>query len=115
APVNITADHGNRLLMGLAERADVIVDFTNVPLGNSVLANVGAGEPFGRGVGGAFGRWGPGRGLRGRRPWLDRADHGVPCRPGARDRRFDPAAVSPVARNHAAAARNGDAAAANDL
>ena len=31
APVNLTADHGNRLLMGLAERADVIVDFTNVP------------------------------------------------------------------------------------
>ena len=31
APVNLTADNGNRLLMGLAERADVIVDFTNVP------------------------------------------------------------------------------------
>ena len=28
APVNLTADHDNRLLMGLAERADVIVDFT---------------------------------------------------------------------------------------
>src|SRR6266508_1485740 len=27
APVNLTADHGNRLLMALAERADVIVDF----------------------------------------------------------------------------------------
>ena len=38
APVNLTADHGNRLLMGLAERADVIVDFTNVPVGNYVLA-----------------------------------------------------------------------------
>jgi spore coat protein A len=50
APVNITADHGNRLLMGLAERADVIVDFTNVPLGNYVLANVGPDEPFGGGV-----------------------------------------------------------------
>ena len=33
APVNITAGLGNRLLMGLAERADVIVDFTNVPEG----------------------------------------------------------------------------------
>ena len=33
APVNLTADHGNRLLMALAERADVIVDFTNVPAG----------------------------------------------------------------------------------
>jgi FtsP/CotA-like multicopper oxidase with cupredoxin domain len=50
APVNITADHGNRLLMGLAERADTIVDFTNVPLGNHVLANVGPDEPFGGGV-----------------------------------------------------------------
>jgi FtsP/CotA-like multicopper oxidase with cupredoxin domain len=47
APVNITADHANRLLMGLAERADVIVDFTNVPEGNYVLANVGPDAPFG--------------------------------------------------------------------
>jgi FtsP/CotA-like multicopper oxidase with cupredoxin domain len=46
APVNLTADHGNRLLMGLAERADVIVDFTNVPVGNYVLGNVGPDEPF---------------------------------------------------------------------
>jgi FtsP/CotA-like multicopper oxidase with cupredoxin domain len=50
APVNITADHGNRLLMGLAERADVIVDFTNVPVGSYVLGNVGPDEPFGGGV-----------------------------------------------------------------
>jgi spore coat protein A, manganese oxidase len=49
APVNLTADNGNRLLMGLAERADVIVDFTNVPVGNFVLANVGPDEPFGGG------------------------------------------------------------------
>jgi spore coat protein A, manganese oxidase len=35
--------------MGLAERADVIVDFTNVPVGNYVLANVGPDEPFGGG------------------------------------------------------------------
>ena len=28
APINLTADHDNRLLMGLAERADLIVDFT---------------------------------------------------------------------------------------
>jgi spore coat protein A, manganese oxidase len=49
-PVNITANHGNRLLMGLAERADVIVDFTNVPVGNYVLGNVGPDEPFGGGV-----------------------------------------------------------------
>ncbi len=50
APVNLTATNGNRLLMGLAERADVIVDFTNVPAGNYVLGNVGPDEPFGGGV-----------------------------------------------------------------
>ena len=49
APVNLTADNGNRLLMGLAERADVIVDFTNVPVGNYILRNVGPDEPFGGG------------------------------------------------------------------
>jgi FtsP/CotA-like multicopper oxidase with cupredoxin domain len=49
APVDITAA-GNRLLMGLAERADVIVDFTNVPVGNYVLGNVGPDDPFGGGV-----------------------------------------------------------------
>jgi len=36
--------------MSLAERADLIVDFTNVPLGNYVLANLGPDEPFGGGV-----------------------------------------------------------------
>ena len=50
APVNISADLGNRLLMGLAERADLIVDFTNVPAGQHILANVGPDEPFGGGV-----------------------------------------------------------------
>jgi FtsP/CotA-like multicopper oxidase with cupredoxin domain len=49
APVNITA-MGNQLLMGLAERADVIVDFTNVAVGNYVLGNLGPDEPFGGGV-----------------------------------------------------------------
>ena len=49
APVNLTA-LGNTLLMGLAERADVIVDFTNVPIGNYVLGNIGPDEPFGGGV-----------------------------------------------------------------
>ena len=49
APVNVTANRGNRLLMGLAERADVIVDFTNVPPGSHVLGNVGPDEPFGGG------------------------------------------------------------------
>ncbi|HWQ84639.1 MAG TPA: multicopper oxidase domain-containing protein [Anaerolineales bacterium] len=48
APVNITG-LGNQLLMGLAERADMIVDFTNVPLGSWTLGNVGPDEPFGGG------------------------------------------------------------------
>ena len=50
APVNLTADNGNRLLMGLAERADLIVDFANVPIGSHVLRNVGPDEPFGGGT-----------------------------------------------------------------
>jgi spore coat protein A len=50
APVNITADFANRLLMGLAERADVIVDFTHVPVGSYVLGNLGPDEPFGGGI-----------------------------------------------------------------
>ncbi|HET9325007.1 MAG TPA: multicopper oxidase domain-containing protein, partial [Gaiellaceae bacterium] len=49
APVNLTATNDNELLMGLAERADLIVDFTNVPVGNYVLANIGPDEPFGGG------------------------------------------------------------------
>ncbi|MET0801908.1 MAG: multicopper oxidase [Actinomycetota bacterium] len=50
APVDLTAGHGNRLLLGLAERADVIVDFGNGPTGRYVLGNVGPDEPFGGGV-----------------------------------------------------------------
>jgi spore coat protein A, manganese oxidase len=34
--------------MALAQRADTIVDFTNVPMGSYVLANVGPDEPFRR-------------------------------------------------------------------
>jgi spore coat protein A len=49
APVNLTANHKNRLVMGSAERADLIVDFTDVPEGNYVLRNVGPDEPFGGG------------------------------------------------------------------
>jgi FtsP/CotA-like multicopper oxidase with cupredoxin domain len=48
-PVDLTTANGNRLLMGLAERADLILDFTNVPVGNYVLRNVGPDEPFGGG------------------------------------------------------------------
>jgi len=50
APVNMTAVNGNKILLGPAERADVIVDFTNVPVGSYVLANVGPDEPFGGGI-----------------------------------------------------------------
>jgi FtsP/CotA-like multicopper oxidase with cupredoxin domain len=49
APVNLAA-YNNQLLMGPAERADLIVEFTNVPVGNYVLGNVGPDEPFGGGV-----------------------------------------------------------------
>ncbi len=49
APVDLTADNSNQLLMALAERADLIVDFTNVPVGRHVLANIGPDEPFGGG------------------------------------------------------------------
>jgi hypothetical protein len=49
APVNLTATNRNRLLMTLAERADLIVDFTNVPAGNYVLANIGLDESYGGG------------------------------------------------------------------
>lgn len=46
APAHITAINANKLLMGPAERADVIVDFTDVPRGTYVLGNVGPDEPF---------------------------------------------------------------------
>jgi FtsP/CotA-like multicopper oxidase with cupredoxin domain len=50
APVDLTRGYDNHLLMGLAERADVIVDFTNVPVGSYVLGNIGPDEPFGGGI-----------------------------------------------------------------
>jgi spore coat protein A, manganese oxidase len=41
----------NRLLMGLAERADVVVDFTRIPVGTELyLINEGPDEPFGGGM-----------------------------------------------------------------
>ena len=44
----------DQLLLGPGERADVIVDFTNVPAGSEiVLLNVGPDEPFGGGEPGA--------------------------------------------------------------
>jgi FtsP/CotA-like multicopper oxidase with cupredoxin domain len=46
APVELT-----QLLIGPAERADVIVDFTGLPVGTTViLLNLGPDEPFGGGV-----------------------------------------------------------------
>jgi FtsP/CotA-like multicopper oxidase with cupredoxin domain len=46
APVEL-----GQLLMGPAERADVVVDFTNVPVGTELtLLNLGPDEPFGGGV-----------------------------------------------------------------
>ena len=59
APVRLN-DHpypgtsgGATVLMALAERADVIVDFTNVPVGTEVLLlNLGPDEPFGGGTAG---------------------------------------------------------------
>ena len=44
------APYEKRILLGLAERADVIVDFTNVATGSYVLGNVGPDEPFGGGT-----------------------------------------------------------------
>jgi spore coat protein A len=51
APLDINLVNAGQLLIGPAERADVIVDFTNVPLGTAVtLLNLGPDEPFGGGV-----------------------------------------------------------------
>jgi spore coat protein A, manganese oxidase len=50
APVNMTGANANKILMSPAERADVIVDFTNVQPGSYVLGNVGPDEPFGGGA-----------------------------------------------------------------
>jgi FtsP/CotA-like multicopper oxidase with cupredoxin domain len=46
-PVDITSAG---LLLAPAERADVIVDFANVPAGSHVLWNLGPDEPFGGGA-----------------------------------------------------------------
>ena len=99
--MNLTATNGNRLLMGLAERADLIVDFTNVPVGNYVLGNVGPDEPFGGGE--------PGEPPEGdfdvRRPGDHGPDPAVPGRAGRGTRSDDTAAVPAAAGHHAAAGR----------
>lgn len=48
-PVDLTTNHGNRLLVTPAERADLIVDFTAVPVGSHTLRNLGPDEPYGGG------------------------------------------------------------------
>ncbi|MFK5633785.1 multicopper oxidase family protein [Ornithinimicrobium sp. LYQ103] len=48
APHDLAPD-GLHLLLAPAERADVVVDFTDVPLGEHVLANLGPDEPYGGG------------------------------------------------------------------
>ncbi|HSN44585.1 MAG TPA: multicopper oxidase domain-containing protein, partial [Propionibacteriaceae bacterium] len=50
APVNLTGGHDNQLLVAPAERADLIVDFTGVPVGSYPLRNLGPDEPYGGGV-----------------------------------------------------------------
>jgi FtsP/CotA-like multicopper oxidase with cupredoxin domain len=54
APLDINdfpAPNQGLILLGLAERADLIVDFTDVPAGTSFkLLNLGPDEPFGGGV-----------------------------------------------------------------
>lgn len=48
-PVNLSADHRAQLLMAPAERADLIVDFSNTPAGDYILHNLGPDEPYGGG------------------------------------------------------------------
>lgn len=49
-PVHVTTlDGPGTLVMGPAERADVIVDFTNVQEGEYALLNIGPDEPYGGG------------------------------------------------------------------
>jgi FtsP/CotA-like multicopper oxidase with cupredoxin domain len=50
APLDLTALNGGRILLGLAERADVIVDFTDVTSDTVTMRNLGPDEPFGGGV-----------------------------------------------------------------
>ena len=96
APVNLTADNGNRLLMGLAERADLIVDFTNVPVGSHVLGNLGPDEPFGGGE--------PDDDFDAADPDDDRAGPAVPGGASRGAGPDDTAAVPGAAAHHAAPA-----------
>ena len=107
APVNLTTTNGNRLLMGLAERADLIVDFTNVPVGNYVLAQCRSGRAVRRR---RTRRTRRGR-LRGFRPGHDGTDPAVPGRTCGGARSDDTTAVPGAPGHHPAPGRNGDPAA----
>jgi len=51
SPVDINEVNAGQLLLGPAERADVIVDFSNIPVGTQItLLNLAPDEPFGGGV-----------------------------------------------------------------
>lgn len=49
APVNLTTLTKGSVLLGPAERADLVVDFTAVPVGDYPLNNLGPDAPFGGG------------------------------------------------------------------
>ena len=49
APVDLSGDDAGKLLLGPAERADLVVDLTAVPEGRYELKNIGPDEPFGGG------------------------------------------------------------------
>ena len=50
APVNVNTTSSGRILMGPAERADIIVDFTGLADNTEIiLLNLGPDEPFGGG------------------------------------------------------------------
>ena len=89
APVNLTADNGNRLLMGpgRTRRHDRRLH-QRARSGNYVLGNVGPDEPFGGGE--------PGEDFEVADPATTGPGHAVPGRAGAR-RRPDHAAAVPAA------------------
>ena len=90
--------------MGLAERADLIVDFTNVPVGNYVLGNVGPDEPFGGGI--------PGVDFDVADPASTGQVHAVPRRAGGGAGPDHPAAVPGPPGHHPPHRRHGPAAGA---
>ena len=85
------ATNGNRLLMGLAERADMIVDFTNVPVGQLRARQRRARRAVRR-------RRPRTTDFDAGRPGHDRPDHAVPGRAGAWRRPHHAAAVPRACR-----------------